>query len=46
MACLGCSGDVIQVNLKAGEKRRRKMEELQKKAETARKTQKRSDAAR
>jgi hypothetical protein len=32
MACLGCSGKAVEIDTKAGEKRRRKMEDLQKKA--------------
>jgi hypothetical protein len=30
MACFGCSGNAVEVDTKAGEKRRQKMEDLQK----------------
>ena len=33
LACLGCGGDTVSVDPKVGEKRREKMEDLQKKAE-------------
>jgi hypothetical protein len=46
MICLGCSGDNAMVNTKAGEKRRRKMEEFSKKAELARKAHKGKGASR
>jgi hypothetical protein len=32
LACLGCGGPTVEVDTKAGEKRRQKMEDLQKKA--------------
>jgi hypothetical protein len=38
MACLGCGGDGVSVNEKAGEKRREKVEALQAKAELKRKS--------
>jgi hypothetical protein len=40
LTCLGCGASATSVNPAVGEKRRRKMEELQKKAESQRKTKK------
>ncbi len=40
MACLGCGGDVVVVDTKAGDKRRQRVEELQKKAGLVRKSDK------
>jgi hypothetical protein len=42
MACLGCGGESATVNTKVGEKRRRKMENLQQKANVKRDSQKAS----
>ncbi len=38
LGCLGCGGDGVTVNVKAGEKRAQKIESLQKKAELKRNT--------
>jgi hypothetical protein len=38
MACLGCGGESVPVNAKAGEKRRQMIEDLQKRAELKRKS--------
>jgi len=38
MACPGCGGDIVSVNEKTGEKRRQKIEDLQKRADLARKS--------
>ncbi len=38
MACLGCGGEGVTADPKAGEKRRRRAEELQKKADLTRKS--------
>jgi hypothetical protein len=40
MACLGCSGNAVAIDTKAGEKRRRKMEDLQMKANQQRNSRK------
>jgi len=36
LACLGCGGDDVSINVKAGEKRRQKLEALKEKAELKR----------
>ncbi|HKI20932.1 MAG TPA: hypothetical protein VKA15_23775 [Isosphaeraceae bacterium] len=38
IACLGCGGDDVSVNTKAGEKRRQMIEDLQKRADLKRKS--------
>jgi hypothetical protein len=38
VACLGCGEESVSVNVKAGEKRRQMMEDLQKRADLKRKT--------
>jgi hypothetical protein len=38
LACLGCGGEGVSVNIKAGEKRRRSVEDLQKRADVKRKS--------
>ncbi len=38
LACLGCGGESVSVNTKAGDKRRQKIEDLQKRADLKRKS--------
>jgi hypothetical protein len=38
MACLGCGGESVSVNPKAGAKRRQQIEDLQKRADLERKS--------
>jgi hypothetical protein len=38
MACLGCGAESISVDAKAGEKRRKRIEDLQKRADLERKS--------
>jgi len=46
MACLGCGGDDVSFDAKAGEKRRQKIEDLQKRADLKRKPEEKKSPSR